>query len=649
MKYRREIDGLRALAVLPVILFHAGFEMFGGGFVGVDVFFVISGYLITTVILAELEQDNFSIIKFYEHRARRILPALFLVTFVCIPFAQFWLSPSDMKDFSKSLVAVFVFASNILFWRESGYFDTAAEFKPLLHTWSLAVEEQFYVLLPLLFMIMWKLGKRYILITLGFVFVFSIGLAQWAAYAKPSAAFFLLPTRGWELMIGSFAAFYLAQNNSKEFGKVFSEIGALLGLGLISYSVFAFSKATPFPGFYALIPTLGTLLIILLATQQTTVGKFIGNKVFVGIGLISYSAYLWHQPLFAFARHYSLNRPSHFIFIALSILSLVLAFFSWKYIEIHFRNKELFSRKQVFIFSLVGSLFFIGLGFQLENVSNEKINSRVGLRVLEQDWRSCLNSGGDPRDNFIDKPCVYSNTDSSNSRKILLIGDSHAQVLHYDISRNLKNGADLVLYAGGSCPPFFKQLSTKCAEFHKESAAYVHGRLNVSAVVLAARWSFYLRNKDFSVGSELKISSRNPFGTKDDSVSKAQSELRFAIDYWLSKKVPVIFVTDYPTNGSDIGRLVAKYKRLNIPLFGELTQLNATDYYKWTSPLYEVLKSFEKNSNFYVVDSYESVCFGAKVCSLASPAGILLGDDNHASRLGTERLSMPIAELVDKL
>ncbi len=156
MDYRREIDGLRALAVLPAILFHAGFETFSGGFVGVDVFFVISGYLIATIILAELEQDKFSIVNFYERRARRILPALFLVMFVCIPFAWLWLLPSDMKDFSQSLVAVSVFASNFLFLRESGYFDTAAELKPLLHTWSLAVEEQYFVIFPLFLMLTWQ-------------------------------------------------------------------------------------------------------------------------------------------------------------------------------------------------------------------------------------------------------------------------------------------------------------------------------------------------------------------------------------------------------------------------------------------------------------------------------------------------------------
>ena len=166
MKYRAEIDGLRALAVLPVILFHAGFELFGGGFVGVDVFFVISGYLITSIIISEMGRDNFSLINFYERRARRILPALFFVMLVSIPFAWFWLTPGDLKDFGQSLIAVATFSSNILFWIESGYFATASELKPLLHTWSLAVEEQYYILFPLFLMIFWNLPKKYLLLLL---------------------------------------------------------------------------------------------------------------------------------------------------------------------------------------------------------------------------------------------------------------------------------------------------------------------------------------------------------------------------------------------------------------------------------------------------------------------------------------------------
>ena len=189
MQYRPEIDGLRALAVLPVILFHAGFELFSGGFIGVDVFFVISGYLITTIIISEMAEDKFSIINFYDRRARRILPALFFVMAACIPFAWLWLTPTDLKDFGQSLVAVSSFSSNILFWRESGYFDGAAELKPLLHTWSLAVEEQYYILFPILLIFTWKLGLKWILILLSIVFLISLGLAQWSAYTIPLLPF----------------------------------------------------------------------------------------------------------------------------------------------------------------------------------------------------------------------------------------------------------------------------------------------------------------------------------------------------------------------------------------------------------------------------------------------------------------------------
>ncbi len=208
MDYRREIDGLRALAVLPVILFHAGFKIFSGGFVGVDVFFVISGFLITTILLSELEAGNFSLINFYERRARRILPVLFFVMLLCLPFAWIWLIPDDMKSFSQSVVAVSLYASNILFWGTSGYFDSAAELKPLLHTWSLAVEEQYYLFFPVFLMLAWRFGKRWIFNCLVFVFILSLALAQWWSSSMPMAGFFLLPARGWELLIGAFVAFY---------------------------------------------------------------------------------------------------------------------------------------------------------------------------------------------------------------------------------------------------------------------------------------------------------------------------------------------------------------------------------------------------------------------------------------------------------
>ena len=303
MEYRREIDGLRALAVLPVILFHAGFKYFSGGFVGVDIFFVISGYLITSIILAEQEAGTFSIIRFYERRARRILPALFLVMLACLPFAWLWLLPHDMQNFSQSLIGVSAFISNILFWLTSGYFETAAELKPLLHTWSLAVEEQYYLFFPVFLVLTWHIGKRWILFFLSIVFLISLLAAQWGSALKPDATFYLLPTRGWELLIGAFIAFYFTKKDRTILSKNLNEAGGLLGLALIIYAIFKFDNQLPFPSFYALVPTIGAGLIILCATQITFVGKLLGNKLLVGIGLISYSAYLWHQPLLAFSKY----------------------------------------------------------------------------------------------------------------------------------------------------------------------------------------------------------------------------------------------------------------------------------------------------------------------------------------------------------
>ena len=434
MKYRAEIDGLRALAVLPVILFHAGFEIFSGGFVGVDVFFVISGYLITTIILKDMQKGKFSIVNFYERRARRILPALFFVALVCFPFAWAWLSPNDMKDFAQSLVAVATFSSNILFWQETGYFDTTAELKPLLHTWSLAVEEQYYILFPLFLMLVWKLGKKAIITMLVIVFVSSLAVAQWGALHQPDAAFFLLPTRGWEILLGAFCAFYLATYSTDKVG-ILRQPLSIAGLGLIALAIFTFDKATPMPGVYALIPTIGVALIILFANGQTIAGSFLSSPLLVRTGLISYSAYLWHQPLFAFARQRSLVQPSDAMMLALSFIALVLAYFSWMLIERPFRKRNLLTRKIIFANATFFSILIISLGLVVNYnvISNKKAyfswlkdSGRIPKRFIgiSIDGKKCskLQPSLEPS-----LGCRIDNTNAQ--RTIVVVGDSHARVL----------------------------------------------------------------------------------------------------------------------------------------------------------------------------------------------------------------------------
>ncbi|WP_299846571.1 acyltransferase family protein [uncultured Roseovarius sp.] len=337
MKYRGEIDGLRTLAVVPVILFHADIAPFGGGFVGVDVFFVISGFLISTIIINELDAGNFSILRFYERRARRILPALFAVMIACIPFAWFWLMPRDLEDFADSMIAVTFFVSNFLFWLEAGYFETAAELKPLLHTWSLAVEEQYYIFFPLLLMFLNPLGKNIVLKSLIVIFIVSFILSQWGIYFRPTATFFLLPARGWELLIGVFAAMYL-QKKPGLARTLQSDILSFLGLLLIIIPIFIYNDETPFPGAYALPATIGTALIILFARSGTIAHRLLATKPMVAIGLVSYSAYLWHQPVFAFYKHRFGNASFDDYVFLLIALSLALATFSFWVIERPFRR-----------------------------------------------------------------------------------------------------------------------------------------------------------------------------------------------------------------------------------------------------------------------------------------------------------------------
>ena len=362
MHYRKEIDGLRALAVIPVVLFHAGFDVISGGYVGVDIFFVISGYLISSIILEDKVAGAFCLVKFYERRVRRIFPALFVVVAVCIPIGWLLLLPGDVHDFSRSVVALVIFSTNIFFWFDTDYFTTAAELKPLLHTWSLAVEEQFYVLFPLLIITSWSLGRRWVLVILSFIGLVSLVVADWGAYNKPVATYFLLPTRAWELVLGSLGAFFHFRRRNAVCNPLEAQLISSIGFIAMVYAIFVFDKYTPFPSFYALVPTIGALMVILYASDQTLVGGILGSKLFVSIGLISYSLYLWHQPLLAYSKYTSIEEPSHILTCGLLALTLGIAYLSWRYVETPFRNSAVFGRGIVFSYSAICGMLLMALG-----------------------------------------------------------------------------------------------------------------------------------------------------------------------------------------------------------------------------------------------------------------------------------------------
>ncbi len=457
MDYRREVDGLRALAVLPVMLFHAGFELAPGGFAGVDVFFVISGYLITSLILADLQAGTFRLGHFYERRARRILPALFAVMFLCLPFAWQWLPPHDLEEFAQSLIAVASFSSNVLFWRSSGYFDTAAELKPLLHTWSLAVEEQFYLLFPACLMLLWRWGRGTVMVVLVLLAVLSLTAAHLGAQASsllrggtvppaviealPSASFYLLPTRAWELLIGSLVAFRLSRPGTLPGAGRLSQVLGLTGLAAITYALLAFDAHTAFPGLPALVPTLGTALVLLHAGPTTVAGRLLGQPLMVGIGLISYSAYLWHQPLMALARHRSPDEPGQALLAGLILLSLGLAWLTWRWIERPFRDRSLIPRKRLVVYASAASLWFAALGafgvlgqgfagrFDFKAAHEGEVGHLGFHRQIAEQFHACTPGEVAQAALYVEQypRCAQSRRDGPV--QVALVGDSHAEHL----------------------------------------------------------------------------------------------------------------------------------------------------------------------------------------------------------------------------
>lgn len=495
MRYRPEIDGLRALAVLPVILFHAGVSFVSGGFVGVDVFFVISGYLITAILLGELAAGNFSIVRFYERRARRILPALFFVMLACLPFAWFWMWPGDLHEFSKSLIYVSSFASNYLFYKQN-YFDSATELKPLLHTWSLAVEEQYYLFFPPLLWLCWRYMRRFIPYIFAVSIIASLAYCEYRLALKPEVSYYMLSSRFWELATGAWLAYYHYRHAYQPVGAPYlQQAGSATGLLLILYAALAFSEATRFPGIHAVVPTVGAALILLFAHRTTFTGRLLASKPFVAIGLISYSAYLWHQPLFAFARLRGADSTTQpLLFLALVLATLALAVFSWRFIEAPFRNRSRVSRKWVLILSLAFIALFIGIGSLIQAKhdfidrlsDSEKAIYAFRKYETKKIYRegSCFLTVNQTEAEF-NPECAPQTRDA-----ILIWGDSHAAALSYGLRTRYPH---TMQYTASGCPPITSVYVTQrphCERFNDFVVREIT-RLQPQTLLIHANWLFY--------------------------------------------------------------------------------------------------------------------------------------------------------------
>jgi peptidoglycan/LPS O-acetylase OafA/YrhL len=621
--YRAEIDGLRALAVIPVILFHAGFDFAQGGFIGVDVFFVISGYLITSMLIEDLKTDSFKIKDFYERRARRILPALFLVIFVCIPFSYAWLLPKDLLDFSQSISYVLFFSSNILFWSESGYFGTASELKPLLHTWSLAVEEQFYLLFPLFLVVIWPLGKSKVFLLIATGCILSLLLSEWGWRTSPTANFYLAPTRAWELLFGSCAAFLVIKRGVKD-----NNILSFFGLLLIVFSVLTFSEHLPAPSIYTFIPVLGVFLIICYGGKDTIVSQILSAKFMVGVGLVSYSAYLWHQPIFALYKYRFDTSTLGFIFLV--FLCFILAYLTWRFVENPFRNRNKVSSGQLVKFIVI---CFVFLGTFSLAIQTNTFEARTVFRQDPYNGQVIRRSIGD-----------VGGYQTDFESEAVLWGDSFADALAIPLLDALQDtGLGFESYIKHSCPSLFgvirneagrlgRDFSDECIAFNENVKKMLSKPENKGKKIIITSSYFWYENATNSLNEPILVSST---GHESDVVINSLLD----VTLWAKSVglVPIVILS--PPSFDEFPNILRK-------------SLDVAKEYNVTQ---DDIRLFNKRSRLAlerldvdVIDPLDVLCSenlaGCNVFSNTDNEFIVWYDGSHLSEFGGRKVADVVAE-----
>ena len=493
--YRPDIDGLRAVAVMSVVLYHLKFAPTPGGFIGVDIFFVISGYLITNIINKELLSNNFSIAAFYERRIRRILPALFAVFIVTTIGVCLLFLPEDIAAYGKSLSAAALFVSNIFFWQHTDYFTELAEVNPLLHTWSLAVEEQFYIFFPLILMLLIKKFRKNYIVIITFLAVLSFVFSIWAVANNPTAAFYLATSRAWELMLGSLLALRVFPVIKS---KLLLEALSFIGLLFLIYGFLTIHKGKPFPGLNAVYPCLGAMLILYTGEHaKTTIGRFLSLRPIVFIGLISYSLYLWHWPIVVFYNYFLSPTPiMKFVLLAICIL---MAIGSWHYIEKPWRNKKnsigqidrmpllKLTASSIIVFAAVGVGMNVSDGaFSHHSKTASKLAAYAHYRNTSHPGLCFLTSNANDFNLYDKQTCLSKDTKKKN---YLLIGDSHANHLWIGLAKSLPN-VNLMQATASGCKPVLKsEGQVRCLKLMDYILNDYLPKNKVDALLISARWT----------------------------------------------------------------------------------------------------------------------------------------------------------------
>ncbi|MBB5731631.1 peptidoglycan/LPS O-acetylase OafA/YrhL [Altererythrobacter atlanticus] len=646
--YRADIDGLRALAVWPVVLFHSELGIVSGGFVGVDIFFVISGYLITGILLRELREERFSLLDFYARRVRRIFPALFTMLAICGVLGAIFMFPRDLETLGLNLAAASGSVSNIALLSEVDYFDGDAKLKPLLHTWSLALEEQYYLLWPLLLMALAGRRRSWLLMAGSAIAVISLVTSVWYIQYEPDDVFYLLPFRCWELLIGSLLAAGLVPRIRS---RRLAAWAAALGFAMIIYAVVAFSDEMVFPGLAALVPCIGAALIIHAGQcdENTPVGQLLASPLMTFFGKISYSFYLWHWPLFAFLRYQTFDEPNPAAFIfGLIPLALICATLSWYFVERPFREKQLlksrFSTLTAGIVAIAcgitaGSVLFFGNGlpqrFRADVVALSEVKDTVNP------YKVC-SWAADHGEN-----CIIG---SPGEVDVMLWGDSHAGALWAAADALTGKGHSTQYAASSGCPALYEMgTSRECIALNRKHLQFVLDNDNIRSVVLVGRWSLYFQGRALRAGPAETNSGLprllSADGTDYDQFTpEAQEALARGIGGLVKRLTAagkqVILVYPGPEIGYDVPFALARMEDRGISSFE--FGLPMLSYRKRQQPVFEILDSFGNDPLIERVYPAEVLCPDEN-CTVARDGQPLYTDSNHVSPLGA-RLMAPLLE-----
>jgi peptidoglycan/LPS O-acetylase OafA/YrhL len=649
--YRPEIDGLRAIAVGAVILYHAqiaifGYQTFKGGFIGVDIFFVISGYLITSIILKELiTTGSFSFKHFYERRIRRILPALIFVMLASLPFAWMHLLPISFLDFSKSILYSLGFSSNYYFWYKGQQYGAESGFlKPFLHTWSLSLEEQFYILFPIVLLISFKYFRKYLIHILILGFIISLGLADWSSRNYPSASFYFFHTRMWELLAGSLLAYFEITGGEVRFKyKILNLILPSVGLFLIGYSILFFNDKMFHPSFYTLFPIIGVCLIIWFSNKNELITKMLSTKLFVGIGLISYSLYLWHYPIFAFARVTEFTQGSLFNKLLVGIIVVLVSIFSYCLIERPARQKRY---KLKVILSLI--IFFIVflIIMNLNFIFNPGYKGRLNINIQEVSTYNYLTKDGEICFGNI-KPCKFN---KDKKQKIYLIGDSHFGSISYDLKSRIQNFQFIPITKAGyfsfeedkivSVDRRTKKIDFEFEKFDK----IVKDELSKSEnniIIFGGSTSLYFYKKRYI---DKPTTWESEFVSKNDLKfsSKLLEDVFFSKLKKITKKNYVILVYPIPEIGKDIPNDLIKLKSL---------RYTYDDYLSVNKEVIEYFDSIKLN-NLIKVKPADVLCDDKNnLCPVIDYKNnnLIFSDSWHPSLKGAEMINDLIMKEIKKI